>query len=279
MQIFQKVVIGTCSASFLMVMIGFITPGWLIIDVDFQKMQEWEMKSLPIEEQNQLKEEKARMEKNPNEPHMKDLRLRYGPFYVRPCVTVEIGKLTSDICVIMLSGSAIDTMETMMRINETGQQVMQITEEDLHKNGINLSIESMINMCRAIVVVCSLAFIQSFVSLVLTFVYCCKRYPPKRLGVVGSVFLILSGTTTSIFLIIYLIIHGQYMSLIRSKHLEDVYDLGFPYSPTLCMFGSIMYFVCAGILIYLTLKSKGQYSYELMVIDTSKGGSTYIGKT
>lgn len=69
------------------------------------------------------------------------------------------------------------------------------------------------------------------------------------------------------------------MSLIRSKHLEDVYDLGFPYSPTLCMFGSIMYFVCAGILIYLTLKSKGQYSYELMVIDTSKGGSTYIGKT
>lgn len=73
-----------------------------------------------------IQEEKARMEKNPNEPHMKDLRLRCGPFYVRSCVTVEIGKLTSDICVIMLSGSAIDTMETMMRINETGNFQLSI---------------------------------------------------------------------------------------------------------------------------------------------------------
>ncbi|VDI00503.1 Hypothetical predicted protein [Mytilus galloprovincialis] len=159
-----------------------------------------------------------------------------------------------------------------------GKPAMQMMKE-LHKNGINISIESMINMCIAIVVVCSLTLIQSFVSLVLTLVYSCKRYPRKRLGVVGSISLILSGTINFLFVIIYLIMNGQYTNILSAQHLEDAMDLGFPYSPLLCMLGSIMYFVCAGILIYLTKNSKGQYNYEMMIIDTSTGGSTYIAKT
>lgn len=73
--------------------------------------------------------------------------------------------------------------------------------------------------------------------------------------------------------------NGQYTNVLSAQHLEDAFDLGFPYSPVLCMLGSIMYFVCAGILIYLTKNSKGQYNYEMMIIDTSTGGSTCIAKT
>ncbi|CAC5402430.1 unnamed protein product [Mytilus coruscus] len=267
--------IGTGSASFLMVIIGFVTPGWLILNIDLPKIQEQEMKKQPVWMQNQYKERLALMKKDPNKPDMEDLRVTFGPFYMRYCMTMKIGTVSTDICVMLSSGNAIDLMETTMRNNNSAMQMV----EELHKNGINISIESMINICIAIIVVCSLTLIQSFVSLVLTLVYSCKRYPRKRLGVVGSISLILSGTITFLFVIIYLIMNGQYRNVLTTQHLEDVLDLGFPYSPVLCILGSIMYFVCAGILINLTKNSKGQYNYEMMVIDTSTGGSTYIAKT
>ncbi|XP_076074568.1 uncharacterized protein LOC143045740 isoform X1 [Mytilus galloprovincialis] len=278
MKILKQIIVGTCSASFLMVIIGFATPGWLIFDVDMHKMQELEMKNQPVWMQKQYKERLALMKKDPTKPDMQDLRVTFGPFYMRYCLTMTFGTISTDICVMLSSGNAIELVETMMRNNISGKPAMQMMEE-LHKNGINISIESMINMCIAIVVVCSLTLIQSFVSLVLTLVYSCKRYPRKRLGVVGSISLILSGTINFLFVIIYLIMNGQYTNILSAQHLEDAMDLGFPYSPLLCMLGSIMYFVCAGILIYLTKNSKGQYNYEMMIIDTSTGGSTYIAKT
>lgn len=275
MKIIKQIMIGTGSASFLMVIIGFVTPGWLILNIDLPKIQEQEMKKQPVWMQNQYKERLALMKKDPNKPDMEDLRVTFGPFYMRYCMTMKIGTVSTDICVMLSSGNAIDLMETTMRNNNSAMQMV----EELHKNGINISIESMINICIAIIVVCSLTLIQSFVSLVLTLVYSCKRYPRKRLGVVGSISLILSGTITFLFVIIYLIMNGQYRNVLTTQHLEDVLDLGFPYSPVLCILGSIMYFVCAGILINLTKNSKGQYNYEMMVIDTSTGGSTYIAKT
>lgn len=275
MKIIKQIMIGTGSASFLMVIIGFVTPGWLIVNIDLPKIQEQEMKKQPVWMQNQYKERLALMKKDPNKPDMEDLRITFGPFYMRYCMTMKIGTISSDICVIMSSGNAIDLVETRMRNNNSAMQMV----EEQHNNEINISKESMINICIAIIVVCSLTLIQSFVSLVLTLVYSCKRYPRKRLGVVGSISLILSGTITFLFVIIYLIMNGQYTNVLTAQHLEDALDLGFPYSPVLCILGSIMYFVCAGILINLTKNSKGQYNYEMMVIDTSTGGSTYIAKT
>ncbi|XP_076074570.1 uncharacterized protein LOC143045740 isoform X3 [Mytilus galloprovincialis] len=251
MKILKQIIVGTCSASFLMVIIGFATPGWLIFDVDMHKMQELEMKNQPVWMQKQYKERLALMKKDPTKPDMQDLRVTFGPFYMRYCLTMTFGTISTDICVMLSSGNAIELVETMMRNNISGKPAMQMMEE-LHKNGINISIESM---------------------------YSCKRYPRKRLGVVGSISLILSGTINFLFVIIYLIMNGQYTNILSAQHLEDAMDLGFPYSPLLCMLGSIMYFVCAGILIYLTKNSKGQYNYEMMIIDTSTGGSTYIAKT
>ncbi|CAC5402429.1 unnamed protein product [Mytilus coruscus] len=258
-----------------MVIIGFVTPGWLIFNVDVPKMLEWEMKSQPVWMRNQNKERLALMKKDANIPDIQDIRVTFGPFYMRYCMTMKIGTVSTDICVMLSSGNAIDLMETTMRNNNSAMQMV----EEQHNNEINISKESMINICIAIIVVCSLTLIQSFVSLVLTLVYSCKRYPRKRLGVVGSISLILSGTITFLFVIIYLIMNGQYTKVLTAQHFEDALDLGFPYSPILCMLGSIMYFVCAGILINLTKNSKGQYNYEMMVIDSSAGGSTYIAKT
>ena len=45
----------------------------------------------------------------------------------------------------------------------------------------------------AIIVICALVLIQSFVSLVLTIVYVCIKHPRKRFGIAGSVSSFLSG--------------------------------------------------------------------------------------
>ncbi|XP_063427987.1 uncharacterized protein LOC134711364 [Mytilus trossulus] len=244
MQKLRQIAIGTCIAGFLVVLSGVVTPGWLIFEYDWRKLQEqsWIQRNISLVKKVSTKQNL--------------LKFVFGTFYMQICF--------DKFCVAMLLGYFIKTANT-----------------DYHLKGI-LSAADFLHLpihktYTAIVVICSLALILSFVSLVLTLVYNCKRYPHKRLGVIGSISLIMSGTTTFLFAFIYLIMYGHYTKLLQP--FTGVFDFTFPYSPVLCIFGSIMYFVCASILIKLTIQSKGQFNYEMMVIDTSQGGRTYIAKT
>ncbi|VDI61500.1 Hypothetical predicted protein [Mytilus galloprovincialis] len=260
MQRLRQIAIGTCIAGFLVVLSGVVTPGWLIFEYDRRKLEErsWIQRNTSLVENYSTKQ---------NLP-----KLVFGTFYMRICYTfesgLESGTVVNKFCVVMLLGHFINmAIIEYRKYHLTG---ILAAADFLHLPMHNTSY-------TAIVVVCSLTLILSFVSLVLTLVYNCKRYPQKRLGVIGSISLIMSGTATFLFAFIYLIMYGHYTNLLQP--FTGVFDFTFPYSPVLCIFGSIMYFICASILIKLTIQSKGQFNYEMMVIDTSQGGRTYIAKT
>ncbi|CAG2211161.1 unnamed protein product [Mytilus edulis] len=190
----------------------------------------------------------------------------FGPFYMCLCMPLD------ELCVLFSSGNYIGLIEN--RIQYHSDSNLKTTMGFLH-----ISIKTLLDRYTAITVVCTLYLILSFVSLGLILVYNCKRYSRKRRGVICSISMILSGTTTFLFTLIYLIMYGRYTNSLTVQPFTGAFDFSFPYSPVLCIFGSIMYFVCAGILIKLTIQSKGQFNYEMMVIDISEGGSTYIAKT
>ncbi|XP_071162865.1 uncharacterized protein [Mytilus edulis] len=254
MQKLRQIAIGTCIAGFLVVLSGVVTPGWLIFEYDRRKFddQSWIQRNISLVKKYSTKQ---------NLP-----KFVFGTLYMQFCDTFEPESRTvvNKFCVAMSLGNFIKMANT-----EYSFKGILEAADFLHLP-INKTY-------TAIVVICSLALILAFVSLVLTLVYNCKRYPHKRLEVIGSISLIMSGTTTFLFAFIYLIMYGHYTNLLQP--FTGVFDFTFPYSPVLCIFGSIMYVVCASILIKLTIQSKRQFNYEMMVIDTSQGGRTYIAKT
>ncbi|VDI61506.1 Hypothetical predicted protein [Mytilus galloprovincialis] len=275
MEKWRQIAIGTCIAGFLMVLSGIVTPGWLIYDYSEEQLEtQWETElniSLPSKRERQkLKQQLENHQPfsvTVTIPRERDLpKFFFGPFYICICSPWD------EFCVLLSPGNFIGLIEN--EIQDHSDSNLKTTIGFLH-----ISIKTLLDRYTAITVVCTLDLILSFVSLILILVYNCKRYPRKRLGVICSISMILSGTTTFVFTLIYLIMYGRYTSSLTVQPFTGAFDFSFPYSPVLCSFGSIMYFVCARILVKLTIQSKRQFNYEMMVIDTSQGGSTYISKT
>ena len=55
MQTLKKVLILLSSLGFLLVVIGLITPGWVLLDADIIEMVALQMKKMPVRVQQQYK--------------------------------------------------------------------------------------------------------------------------------------------------------------------------------------------------------------------------------
>ena len=55
METLKKVLILLSSLGFLLVVIGLITPGWVLLDADIIEMVALQMKKMPVQVQQQYK--------------------------------------------------------------------------------------------------------------------------------------------------------------------------------------------------------------------------------
>ena len=82
-----------------------------------------------------------------------------------------------------------------------------------------------------------------------------------------------------LFVVVYLAEYSQETKDLSGLDMTGAVQIGMPSSTVFCFLAAILFFVTSGLIIHTTIKSKPQFSYEMMVIDSGKGGNTYIAKT
>ena len=189
METLKKVLILLSSLGFLLVVVGLIAPGWVLLDADMIEMVALQMKKMPPQVQQQYKQQAEILKQHPEIPVLKDISMRCGPFFISYCIGMETHGIYGDVCVVMSPGAIISMLDMFDR-NRTKDQLTGVMDS-IKSSG--WTVTSIIQVYVAIIVICALVLIQSFVSLVLTIVYVCIRHPRKRLGIAGSVSSFLSG--------------------------------------------------------------------------------------
>ena len=75
---------------------------------------------------------------------------------------------------------------------------------------------------------------------------------------------------------VYLWEHAKTDRELTKSDLQDVFQFQFPYSSMICLIATVLFFVAALLLIRMTRKSEHHFNHEMLVMDDSKSGNTYV---